>query len=172
MREVIEKAASEGDSVGGILETVITGMPAGVGEPFFDSFESTISHMMFSVPAVKGVMFGAGEKFARMRGSEANDPIRIKEGKVYTVTNNNGGVCGGITNGEPVLFSCIVKPTSSIYKAQETVDMYKNENSILTVEGRHDPCIVHRARIVVDSLCAIAVCDMLAGRFGTDYIAL
>lgn len=172
MREVIEKAAAEGDSVGGMLETVITGVPEGVGEPFFDSFESTISHMMFSVPAVKGVMFGAGEKFARMRGSEANDPIRIKDGKVYTVTNNNGGVCGGITNGEPVLFSCIVKPTSSIYKSQETIDMYKNENSILTVEGRHDPCIVHRARIVVDSLCAIALCDMLAGRFGTDYIAL
>lgn len=172
MREVIEKAAEKGDSVGGVLETVVTGVPAGVGEPFFDSFESTISHMMFSVPAVKGVMFGAGEKFARMRGSEANDPIRIKDGKVYTVTNNNGGVCGGITNGEPVLFSCIVKPTSSIYKAQETIDMYKNENSTLTVEGRHDPCIVHRARIVVDSLCAIALCDMLAGRFGTDYIAL
>ena len=128
--------------------------------------------MMFSVPAVKGVMFGAGEKFSRMRGSEANDPIRIKDGKVYTVTNNNGGVCGGITNGEPVLFSCIVKPTSSIYKSQETIDMYKNENSTLAVEGRHDPCIVHRARIVVDSLCAIALCDMLAGRFGTDYIAL
>ena len=172
MREVIEKAAAEGDSVGGMLETVITGVPAGVGEPFFDSFESTISHMMFSVPAVKGVMFGAGEKFARMRGSEANDTIRIKGGKVYTVTNNNGGVCGGITNGEPVLFSCIVKPTSSIYKSQETIDMYKNENSILTVEGRPAPCIVHRARIVVDSLSAIALCDMLAGRFGTDYIAL
>lgn len=171
MRAVIENAASQGDSVGGILETVITGVPAGVGEPFFDSFESVISHAMFSVPAVKGVLFGAGEKFSSMLGSEANDPFRIKDGKVFTVTNNSGGVNGGITNGNPVIFSCVVKPTSSIYKTQKTVDMYKNEERELTIEGRHDPCIVHRARIVVDSLAAISLCDMLVGRYGTDFLS-
>lgn len=171
MRAEIEKAASEGDSVGGLLETVIIGMPAGVGEPYFDSFESIISHMMFSVPGVKGVLFGAGTDFAKMRGSEANDAFRMKDGKVYTVTNNNGGVNGGITNGNPVLFATVIKPTPSIYKKQETIDFVKGEDKDISIEGRHDPCIVHRARIVVDSLAAIAVCDMLAGRYGTDWLA-
>ena len=145
-------------------------MPAGVGEPYFDSFESVISHMMFSVPAVKGVLFGAGTDLARMRGSEANDAFRMKDGKVYTSTNNNGGVNGGITNGNPVLFTTVIKPTPSIYKKQETIDFVTNEEKDISIEGRHDPCIAHRARIVVDSLAAIAVCDMLAGRYGTDYL--
>lgn len=168
MRSEIEKAASEGDSVGGLLETVITGIPAGVGEPYFDSFESIISHMMFSVPGVKGVLFGAGTDFAKMRGSQANDAFRINDGKVYTTTNNNGGVNGGITNGNPVLFTTVIKPTPSIYKKQETIDFVSNEEKDISIEGRHDPCIAHRARIVVDSLAAIAVCDMLSGRYGTD----
>lgn len=168
MRAEIEKAASEGDSVGGLLETVIIGIPAGVGEPYFDSFESIISHMMFSVPGVKGVLFGAGTDFAKMRGSQANDAFRINDGKVYTTTNNNGGVNGGITNGTPVLFTTVIKPTPSIYKKQETIDFVSNEEKDISIEGRHDPCIAHRARIVVDSLAAIAVCDMLSGRYGTD----
>ncbi len=170
MTKKIEEAADAGDSVGGILETAVIGLPSGMGEPFFDSVESIISHMMFSVPGVKGVLFGAGENFAKMRGSEANDPLRIENGRVYTTSNNNGGVNGGITNGMPLVFSCIMKPTSSIYRAQDTVDMYKKENATLEVAGRHDPCIVHRAGIVVTSLTAIAVCDMLAGRYGTDGI--
>ncbi|MGN1095436.1 MAG: chorismate synthase, partial [Eubacteriales bacterium] len=162
MRCEIEKAASDGDSVGGILETLVTGMPAGLGEPFFDSVESIISHAMFSVPGVKGVLFGAGEEFAKMRGSKANDPFRIDgDGKIYTLTNNNGGINGGITNGNNILFRCIVKPTSSIYKTQQTVNFIKNTNEDLTVEGRHDPCIVHRARIVVDALTAISLCNLL-----------
>lgn len=168
MRAEIEKAASEGDSVGGLLETVIIGIPAGVGEPYFDSFESIISHMMFSVPGVKGVLFGAGTDFAKMRGSQANDAFRINDGKVYTTTNNNGGVNGGITNGTPVLFTTVIKPTPSIYKKQETIDFVSNEEKDISIEGRHDPCIAHRARIVVDSLASIAVCDMLSGRYGTD----
>lgn len=105
-----------------------------------------------------------------MRGSEANDAFRMKDGKVYTSTNNNGGVNGGITNGNPVLFTTVIKPTPSIYKKQETIDFVTNEEKDISIEGRHDPCIAHRARIVVDSLAAIAVCDMLAGRYGTDYL--
>ena len=171
MRTEIEKAAAEGDSVGGLLETVVIGMPAGVGEPYFDSLESVIAHMMFSVPGVKGVLFGAGMGFATMRGSEANDAFRIDEsGKVYTVTNNNGGVNGGITNGNPIAFTTVIKPTPSIYKKQETIDFVNNEEKDISIEGRHDPCIAHRARIVVDSLTAVALCDMLAGRYGTDWI--
>ena len=170
MRAEIEKAASDGDSVGGMLETVVIGMPAGVGEPYFDSLESVIAHMMFSVPGVKGVLFGAGVDFARMRGSEANDAFCIENGKVYTKTNNNGGVNGGITNGSPVTFTTVIKPTPSIYKTQETIDFVSGEEKDISIEGRHDPCIAHRVRIVVDSLTAIALCDMLAGRYGTDWI--
>lgn len=172
MHEAIEVAASEGDSVGGILETVITGMPSGVGEPWFDSMESMLSHMLFSVPAVKGVEFGAGFAMADLRGSEANDSFAMDNGKVVTKTNNNGGINGGITNGMPILFKCAVKPTPSIYKKQETVDFFKNEDASLEIQGRHDPAIIHRARVVVDSVAAIAVADMLCGRFGTDYLAL
>ena len=172
MRAEIEKAAADGDSVGGLLETVVIGMPAGVGEPYFDSLESVISHMMFSVPGVKGVLFGAGMDFAKMRGSEANDAFRMDDnGNVYTKTNNNGGVNGGITNGSPICFTTVIKPTPSIYKQQETIDFVANEEKDICIEGRHDPCIAHRARIVVDSLTAIALCDMLSCRYGTDFLA-
>ena len=172
MRAEIEKAAADGDSVGGLLETVVIGMPAGVGEPYFDSLESVISHMMFSVPGVKGVLFGAGMDFAKMRGSEANDAFRMDDnGNVYTKTNNNGGVNGGITNGSPICFTTVIKPTPSIYKQQKTIDFVANEEKDICIEGRHDPCIAHRARIVVDSLTAIALCDMLSCRYGTDFLA-
>lgn len=170
MIKKIEETASECDSIGGKLETVITGVPAGVGEPFFDSVESKLSHMLFSVPALKGVLFGAGEEFLNMTGSCANDAFYMKDGKVSTVTNNNGGINGGITNGEPIVFSCIMKPTPSIYKTQKTVNFTTNENSDITIAGRHDPCIVHRARIVIDSLTAICLCDILSERFGTDFL--
>lgn len=173
MRAEIEKAAAEGDSVGALLETVVIGMPAGVGEPYFDSLESVISHMMFAIPGVKGVLFGAGMDFAKMRGSEANDAFRMNEnGKVYTKTNNNGGVNGGITNGSPVRFTTVIRPTPSIYKQQQTIDFVNGEEKDISIEGRHDPCIAHRARIVVDSLTAIALCDMLAERYGTDHLAV
>ena len=166
----IEAAAKDGDSVGGVLETAVCGFPAGVGEPFFDSVESVISHAMFSIPAVKGVQFGDGFALANMRGSIANDPIQAVNGRVTTCTNRAGGVNGGITNGMPIVFSCAVKPTPSIYKTQNTVDYISLGNAELSLKGRHDPAIIHRARVVVDSLTAIVLCDMLAQRFGVDYL--
>lgn len=169
MREAIETAAAESDSVGGILETAVCGMPAGVGEPWFDSLESMLSHAMFSVPAVKGIEFGAGFAMADMRGSEANDPFRCDGDRIVTTTNNNGGINGGITNGMPIVFRVAIKPTPSIYKSQQTVDFLKNADSELKIEGRHDPAIIHRARIVVDCMTALVMYDALAGRFGTDW---
>lgn len=159
----------EGNSIGGKLETVVTGMPAGVGEPWFDTAESMLSHALFSVPAVKGVEFGAGFDFAEMTGSAANDPFRMNGDTVVTETNNNGGINGGITNGMPIVFRCAVKPTPSIYKEQHTVDFKKGENALLQIKGRHDPAIIHRAAVVADSITAITLCDMLSLRFGTDY---
>ena len=170
MRGEILKAKADGDSVGGVLETAIIGLPAGVGEPWFDSLESLISHAMFSIPAVKGVEFGDGFAMSQMRGSEANDEMRMENGKVVTSTNHNGGINGGISNGMPVVFRCAVKPTPSIFKTQNTVDMKKQENAQLSLEGRHDPAIVHRARVVVDSMTALTLCDILAGRYGTDWL--
>ncbi|MCM1364327.1 MAG: chorismate synthase [Faecalibacterium sp.] len=166
----IVEVRSEGDSVGGILQTAVLGVPSGVGEPWFDTAESMLSHALFSVPAVKGVEFGAGFEFAKMAGSTANDPFRMNGGDVVTSTNNNGGINGGITNGMPILFNCAVKPTPSIYKEQNTVDFVKNEDAVLQIKGRHDPAIIHRAAVVVDSVTALTICDMLAMRFGTDFL--
>ena len=171
MQAAILAAKAEGDSVGGVLETAIIGLPAGVGEPWFDTFESMLSHILFSVPAVKGVEFGDGFGLADMRGSTANDPLRYENGQVITTTNHGGGIGGGITNGMPVIFRCVVKPTPSIAREQQTVDIVAKENAILGINGRHDPAIVHRARIVIDAVTAIAVYDMLIGRYGTDYFA-
>lgn len=170
MIAAIEKARNEGDSVGGVLTTAVTGVPAGVGEPWFDTAEGVLSHAMFSVPGIKGVEFGAGFAFSEMKGSQANDPFFTKDGRVQTKTNNNGGINGGITNGMPIVFSCAVKPTPSIFKEQETVNFKTNENTVLSIKGRHDPAIIHRARVVVDSVTAITLCDLLAGRFGTDWL--
>lgn len=171
MKEKILAASQEGDSVGGVLETVITGIPAGVGEPWFDSVESLLSHALFGIPAIKGVEFGAGFSICDMRGSEANDCFNSVEGKIVTETNNNGGINGGITNGMPMIFRLAVKPTPTISKTQKTVDIRTNTETELSSKGRHDPCIVHRARVVVDSIAAIVLCDMLSGRFGTDWMA-
>ncbi|MBP5529520.1 MAG: chorismate synthase [Lachnospiraceae bacterium] len=169
MIEAIEDAAKDADSVGGVLETAITGFPAGVGEPWFDSVESILSHILFSVPGIKGVQFGAGFDKVCERGSSFNDALRNENGKIVTSTNNNGGINGGITNGMPIIIKCAVKPTPSIYKEQKSINLNTLENSDLSIEGRHDPAIIHRARVVVDSVCALAIYDMLAGRFGTDY---
>lgn len=169
MKEAIEEAAKNKNSVGGILETAITGLPTGLGEPWFDSVESQLSHALFSIPAVKGVEFGKGFDFADMQGSEANDSFCIKDGKIQTTSNNNGGINGGITNGMPVLFKIAVKPTPSISLPQNTVDFAENKETVLELKGRHDPCIVHRARAVADAVTALVICDMLSSRFGTDY---
>ena len=169
MRERIEKAAEEGDSVGGVLETAVTGMPAGVGEPWFDSVESMLSHALFSIPGVKGVEFGDGFAISDMHGSEANDPLRVRDGKIVTETNHNGGINGGITNGMPVIFRVAVKPTPSIFVKQDTVDFVKGKETELSLSGRHDPAIVHRARAVVDALTALTIADCLTVRYGTDW---
>ena len=170
MKAAILAAAEDGDSVGGVLETAIIGMPEGVGEPWFDSIESQLAHMMFSIPAVKGVEFGAGFAMADMRGSAANDPMRMENGKVVTASNNNGGINGGITNGMPVLFRTAIKPTPTIFKPQDTIDFKDMTETVLTPKGRHDPAIVHRARVVQDAAAAIVMCDMLAMRYGTDWL--
>ena len=170
MRNAILSAASDGDSVGGVLETAIIGMPAGVGEPWFDTVEGLLSHMIFSIPGVKGIEFGAGFAITDLRGSEANDPMRVKNGKMLTVTNNNGGINGGITNGMPIIFRTAVKPTPTIFMPQNTIDFKSMEETVSEPKGRHDPSIVHRARIVQDAAAAIVLCDALALRYGTDWL--
>lgn len=170
MKEVISKVAQEGDSIGGILNTVVYNIPKGVGEPWFDSVESVLSHMMFSIPAVKGIEFGEGFNFKNLTGKSANDPLRVQNGNIVTSKNANGGINGGITNGMPIEFSTVIKPTPSIYKEQDTVDISTNTNEKIQIEGRHDPAIIHRAAIVQTSVTAIAICDMLLSRFGTDWL--
>lgn len=166
-REIL-KAREENDSVGGVTQTAVFGIPAGVGEPWFDSVESVISHAVFSIGGIKGIEFGAGFALGGMRGSEANDALRIKNGAVVTETNNNGGINGGITNGMPIVFNCAVKPTPSVSREQETVDFIKNENATISIRGRHDPAIIRRICPVLDSVTALCLCDMLAQRYGTD----
>ncbi len=171
MKAAIRAAAADGDSVGGVLETAVTGLPAGVGEPWFDTVEGVLAHALFGIPAVKGVSFGAGFACADARGSAFNDAFRAESGRIVTATNNNGGVNGGITNGMPLVLQLAVKPTPSIFKEQNTVDLTSGENATLVLKGRHDPCILPRARVVADSVTALALCDLLAQRFGTDWLA-
>ncbi|MDT8717210.1 chorismate synthase [Clostridium sp. 19966] len=159
MRECIINAKENKDSVGGVVECAILNTPAGLGDPFFDSIESTLSHLLFSVPAVKGVEFGLGFSITELYGSQANDPLLIENGNIKTSTNNNGGINGGITNGMPIIFRCAIKPTSSISRPQNTVDIVKMENTLLTVEGRHDPCIVPRVLPVIEAVSAMAILD-------------
>ena len=170
MISAIENAKNEGDSVGGTLTTAVIGMPEGVGEPWFDTVEGVLAHALFSIPAIKGVEFGLGFDFADKKGSVANDEFAMVNGSVQTKTNNNGGVNGGITNGMPIVFTCAVKPTPSIFKDQNTVNMATGEDAVLALKGRHDPAIIHRARVVVDSITAITLCDLLVTRFGTDWL--
>ena len=167
MQAAIRAAGAEGDSVGGVLETIVTGLPAGVGEPWFDSVESELAHIAFAIPAVKGIEFGSGFAFADMKGSEANDAFRLQGGQIVTATNHNGGVNGGITNGMPLVFRTALKPTPSIYKTQQTVDYINKKEAELNIQGRHDPCIVARAAVVQNSLTAFALLDLLTQRYGT-----
>lgn len=171
MIEAIKCAKSQGDSVGGIVETAVIGLPAGVGEPWFDSVESVLSHAIFSVPGVKGIEFGKGFNIAQMTGSDANDCFENIDDNIVTKTNNSGGINGGITNGMPVIFRTAFRPTPTIAKAQNTVNIKTGENAILQAKGRHDPCIVHRAKVVVDSVTALALADLLITRYGTDWLS-
>ena len=170
MREMILNAAEDGDSIGGVLETAVAGMPSGVGEPWFDSVEGLLAQAIFSIPAVKGIEFGSGFGITGLRGSEANDPFRMDGDTVVTATNHSGGVNGGITNGMPIIFRTAIKPTPSIYKEQNTVNLSEGTNEKLIIEGRHDPAIIHRAAVVVESMTALTLADMLVGRYGTDWL--
>ena len=170
MEEEILRAREDGDSVGGITETVIFGLPGGLGEPAFDSVEGLLAHAAFSLGGVKGVSFGEGFGFAELRGSEANDSFRMEEGEVRTRTNRNGGINGGITNGMPVLMQCAVKPTPSIGKEQESVDFLKKEDVTLAVQGRHDPAILRRICPVLTSVTALVAADLLITHFGEDVL--
>ncbi len=170
MKKEILKAKESGDSVGGVLETVVVGMPGGVGEPWFDSLEATISHAMFSIGGVKGIEFGLGFGITDLLGSEANDILEIKDNEVEITRNNSGGICGGISNGAPIIFRLAIKPTPSISKEQKSIDFINKRDVQLSIKGRHDPSIVHRVRAVVDALLAITLADALTQRFGTDYL--
>jgi chorismate synthase len=159
MEEAILRARKEGDSVGGIVECIASGVPVGVGEPLFDSLDADISKMLFDVPAVKGVEFGAGFKAARLKGSENNDPYVVGNGRIVTLTNNAGGILGGLSSGMPILARAAIKPTPSISKKQKTVDLPKMEETLIRVKGRHDACIVPKAVPIIESAVAIVIVD-------------
>lgn len=160
MVDEIEKAQMNQDSVGGKIECAILGMPAGIGDPFFDSVESHLSSLLFSIPAVKSVSFG-DQNITSYYGSEANDCYYYDNGIVKTKTNHNGGILGGITSGMPIIFQVGIKPTASISKLQETINVETKENTTLEIHGRHDPCIVLRAVVVVEAMAALTMLDFM-----------
>ncbi len=170
MKAYMAEAAAEGDSVGGIIELAVSGMPAGVGEPWFDGVENALARAMFGVPAVKGIEFGAGFGFGALKGSEANDAFTAKQGRVMTKTNNNGGINGGITNGMPLVYRVAIKPTPSIFKPQETLNLRTGEEETLQIQGRHDPAIIHRAVPVTESVSALVLADLLAQQYGRSWL--
>ena len=163
MRDVIEKARRDCDSIGGVCEVAVTGIDAGNGDVMFGSVESRISEALFGVPAVKGIEFGAGFGFDKMLGSEANDRYVNKDGKIATVSNNNGGILGGLSNGMPVIFRAVLKPTPSISKPQETLNLTTMEAETLSIKGRHDPCVVVRGLAAIENLVCFVICDILKG---------
>lgn len=165
IKHTIMQAKYDGNSVGGTIECAVVGIKPGVGNPFFDSVESTLAHLMFSVPAIKGIEFGKGFDLTKLFGSEANDEYYYDGDIVKTTTNNNGGILGGISNGMPILFKVAVKPTASILKEQNTIDIKNKNNVKFKIEGRHDPCIVQRAVPVVEAVTAIGILDLIKGRY-------
>ena len=163
MKKEILDARASGDSVGGVIECSALGIPAGLGGLMFGGMESRISAALYAIPGVKGVEFGAGFEIAEMRGSQANDPIILEDGRIFTETNNAGGINGGLTNGMPLVVRCAFRPTPSISREQKTVDLMKQENTTMRVIGRHDPCVVPRAVPVVESMVAFCILDALCG---------
>lgn len=161
VKEEIEKVRLKGNSIGGTIECVIIGVKAGVGSPFFDSLESKIASLAFSVPAVKGIEFGLGFEISEMTGAEANDEYYIENGEIKAYSNNNGGITGGISNGMPITYKVAIKPTPSISIEQRTVNISTMENEKLVIEGRHDPCIVQRAVVVIEAIAAIAMLEAI-----------
>lgn len=168
MRDRISDARMECDSVGGIIECYITGLPAGLGEPMFGGVESRIAQIVYGIPAVKSVEFGIGREAAALRGSQCNDAFTVGNGKISTLTNHAGGILGGITNGMPVIFRAAIKPTPSISRPQQSVSLSKAQEQELVVKGRHDPCIVPRAVPVIEAAAAIAMFDLILGNTQTD----
>lgn len=168
MRELIEEVKLEQDSIGGTIEAVILNLKAGIGDPFFDSVESKLSQLLFSIPGVKGVEFGKGFEISKLKGSQANDQYYIQDGKIKTYTNNNGGILGGITNGMPVVYKVGMKPTPSIGLRQRTVNIETMKNEEIIIDGRHDPCIVPRAVPVIEAVSALAVLDLLMEQGGIN----
>jgi chorismate synthase len=160
----IESIMAEGDSIGGVVKCTCNRVPAGIGEPFFESLESRISQLIFSIPGIRGIEFGDGFSSARRRGSENNDPIATDGKRIYTTTNRAGGILGGMSNGMPIVFRCAMKPTPSIFKEQDSVNMMTMTPVKLSIKGRHDPCIAVRAVPVIEAAAAIAVCDLLFDR--------
>lgn len=163
MQDEIIAAKDDNDSVGGTVEVAVINLPVGIGAPYFDSVESTLAHLVFSVPATKGIEFGAGFGISELKGSEANDEMYIENGVIKNYSNNNGGITGGLTNGMPLVFRVALKPTSSIGKPQRTVDVTTMENTIIEVKGRHDPCIAQRAVPVLEAVTAIGILDLVLG---------
>ena len=159
MTDLITEVKEKGDSLGGIIEGIAINVPIGLGEPVFDNLDGELAKALLAIPAVKGVEFGAGFTSARMKGSQNNDPFRVEGGKVVTTSNNSGGINGGISNGMPLVVRVAVKPTSSIAIKQDTVDVMKMENTVISVGGRHDVCIVPRAVVVVEAMMAVTLCD-------------
>ena len=162
MKELIQKARMEQTSVGGIIQCAILGMPGGAGAPDQDSVEGVIARHVFGVPAVKGLEFGLGFGFGTAYGHEVNDSMRMENGRVVTDTNHNGGILGGITNGMPILFQAALKPTPSISRPQQTVDLSTMEDATLEIHGRHDPCILTRATVVLEAAAALAALEVLS----------
>lgn len=167
MREAIAAARANGDSVGGVVECAVTGLPAGLGEPMFGGVESRLAQILYGIPAVKAVAFGAGCAVSAMQGSQCNDSYLLENGAVKTATNHAGGILGGITNGMPVIFRCAFKPTPSISRPQQSISLARNREQELVVKGRHDPCIVPRAVPVVEAAAAIALFDLILGNTQT-----
>ena len=159
MAGLIEKVREEGDSLGGVIEGIACNVPVGLGEPVFDTLDGELAKALLAIPAVKGVEFGAGFTVAGKRGSENNDSFIIKDGKISTLTNNSGGILGGISNGMPIVVRVAVKPTASIAKSQPTVNIKEMKEASLAVGGRHDVCIVPRAVVVVEAMMAATICD-------------
>ena len=168
MRDTIAYARSRGDSIGGSIECIVTGLPAGIGEPMFGGVESRIASIVYGIPAVKGVEFGAGCDAAALPGSVNNDAYTIEEGAIRTLTNRAGGILGGITSGMPLIFRASIKATPSISRPQQTVSLSRMENTTLEIKGRHDPCIVPRAVPVIEAAAAIAIYDMILGNTQTN----
>ena len=171
MFDKIEQVRLQNDSIGGIIQTAIVGLPVGLGQPWFSSVEGKIANALFSIGGIKGVEFGAGFDFSNMFGSTANDELYVENNIVKTKTNNNGGINGGITNGMPVVFNSVVKPTPSISRTQNSVDLKSMENVEMVINGRHDPAIIRRVAVVIDSITALVISDLLITRYGEDFLS-